>query len=240
MVRAGTGEAFLLRATGAVTLPLSASSAAAGRLTGTVRDDAVGILPVRSRIDPARCRLCGRCVDVCPFGAVSLADSSAKLDPASCRGCGLCSAVCPTGAATQSALSPEWWSDRLDDVIGTRRADMLVLACQRRAGALETAFEDNGLRAAVIRLRCIGQVDAGMLLELSRQAFQQVLVAGCVNDRCRFGNGSRRAGEQLARAQEILHSLGIESGRLLADWSPDRASDPLEPAVARLAGGPPA
>lgn len=239
MVRTGKGDAFLLRTSAGVTLPIASGRPTAGRLISGPREEAVAVLPVRSGIDGERCRLCGRCVDVCPFGAVSLGASSAKLDAALCRGCGLCSAVCPTGAATQSALSPEWWSDRLETVIATRRADVLVLACQRRAGSLETAFQRDGLEAAVIRLRCVGQVDAGMLLELSRQSFQHVLVAGCATGRCRFTTGSSRAGEQTERAQSILRSLGLDSGRLVADWSPGRAGDRLEPAVGRLAGASP-
>ena len=237
MVRAESGDAFLLRTPAGVALALGAERAAPGRLIDGGADTPVTVLPVRSRIQAERCRVCGRCVEICPFGALTLADPGARLDAALCRGCGLCSAVCPTGAAMQSALSPEWWSDRLDNVVGTRPADVLVLACQRRAGSLEKAFDDHGLHADVIRLRCVGQVDAGMLLELCRQPFRRVLVAGCLGDRCRFTSGAQRANEQFERAQGILRVLGLDSRRMVADWSPDRAGDRLEPAVARLAGG---
>ncbi len=237
MVHTESGDTFLLRTPAGVALALAADRAAAGQLTDGGADLPVTVLPVRSRLQAERCRVCGRCVDVCPFGALSLTDGSARLDSALCRGCGLCSAVCPTGAALQSALSPEWWSDRLDDVAGARHANLLILACQRRAGSLETAFDGHGLHAEVIRVRCAGQVDAGMLLELCRQPFRRILVAGCLGDRCRFTSGAQRAGEQLRRAQGILRAIGLDWRRIAADWSPDRAGDPLEPAVARLAGG---
>jgi coenzyme F420-reducing hydrogenase delta subunit len=139
----------------------------------------------------------------------------------------------------QSALSPEWWSDRLDDVLAARASDqaLLVLACQRRAGSLEKAFDQQGVQVEVIRFRCVGQIDAGMLLELSRQPFTRVLVAGCVANRCRFTSGAMRAADQLDRAQRMLTSIGLESSHLVADWSSDRAGDRLEPAVMRLTGG---
>jgi len=241
MVRGEDGDSFLVRTPGNIALSLAAERPAPAQLSH--RDGAaewVEVLPVRSRIESDRCRTCGRCVDVCPFHALSIkGESSAKLDAALCRGCGLCSAVCPTSAAMQSALSPEWWSDRLDGVLAAHAAEnsLLVLACQRRAGSLEKTFDEHGLRVDVIRFRCVGQIDAGMLLELSRRPFTRVLVAGCVTNRCRFTNGAKRASEQLDRAQRMIASLGLDPSRIADDWSSDRAGDRLEPAVARLTGG---
>ena len=241
MIRSDEGESFLIRTPGAVALNLASDHAAPALLHPRgAESQSVEVLPVRSRIEADRCRTCGRCVDVCPFHALSMNDeSSVKLNAALCRGCGLCSAVCPTSAAMQSALSPEWWSDRLDSALATRTGgqSLIVLACQRRAGSLEKAFDEHGVRVEVIRFRCVGQMEAGMILELSRQPFTRVLVAGCVTDRCRFTNGAKRAAEQLERAQRMLRSAGADASRIAADWSSNRAGDRLEPAVARLTGG---
>jgi len=44
------------------------------------------------------CVGCGRCVDVCPFDALSLSDGRAVRDWDRCMGCGACTAVCPQDA----------------------------------------------------------------------------------------------------------------------------------------------
>jgi heterodisulfide reductase subunit A len=49
------------------------------------------------------CRGCGRCVDMCDFGAPSLEEAAsglwvARVNPVMCKGCGACASVCPTGA----------------------------------------------------------------------------------------------------------------------------------------------
>lgn len=47
--------------------------------------------------DRARCQACGRCSDVCPFGAISLEDG-AVIDWHKCLGCGVCVGQCPNEA----------------------------------------------------------------------------------------------------------------------------------------------
>jgi len=65
-------------------------------------------------VDPARCRACSTCVEICEFGAPQLIElsplsgsgvgeepqRSSWIDPAICTGCGTCAAHCPSGAIT--------------------------------------------------------------------------------------------------------------------------------------------
>lgn len=53
-----------------------------------------------SRMDEALCAGCGRCVEVCPFDALSLRDEVARVDDGACMGCGVCVAQCKLGALT--------------------------------------------------------------------------------------------------------------------------------------------
>ncbi len=55
-------------------------------------------------MDQALCRGCGKCVEVCPFGAPELIELKdgimvSHVREAMCKGCGACAVVCPTGAA---------------------------------------------------------------------------------------------------------------------------------------------
>ena len=69
-------------------------------------------------VDPARCRACGTCVEICEFGAPELIGEApvraARIDPVICNGCGTCVAHCPSdaisypngeGAELETALS---------------------------------------------------------------------------------------------------------------------------------------
>jgi NADPH-dependent glutamate synthase beta subunit-like oxidoreductase/Fe-S-cluster-containing hydrogenase component 2 len=178
------------------------------------------IVPLRCRADETRCRVCSRCIDICSFGALRIVDERIRLDAALCRGCGLCAAICPTGALQWSGATP---ARHAGDA-----ARIHVIACERRTGGIETSV---GNEVVVTRVRCAGQLDAGTLVELQRLSPAQILVAGCTTDRCRFTTGARHAQEQLDRARSIAACLGVHPSRFVADWSPDRAGDPLSAAV---------
>jgi NADPH-dependent glutamate synthase beta subunit-like oxidoreductase/coenzyme F420-reducing hydrogenase delta subunit/NAD-dependent dihydropyrimidine dehydrogenase PreA subunit len=252
----GPGCRAIVRAPASIALSLSPTSPAAGWLLRTVgpgtlvdidtsRAKKAELLPVRARIREEKCRGCGDCVEVCPFGAVELTEMTAsakvaRIEPALCRGCNLCVSVCPTKAVVSGNFSPEWWASRLNDafqptVPPTRRAEaFVVLACQRRSGALESALEDEHLHVEVIRFRCIGQVEDGMLLELYQKGARRILVAGCSAERCRFGPGATHAAEQVERARSILRLHGGDDTRIVCDWSDGRAHDPIDDVVKRL------
>jgi heterodisulfide reductase subunit A len=54
-------------------------------------------------VNPALCRACGRCVEICDFHAPELKEqegglTAAVINQALCKGCGTCASLCPTGA----------------------------------------------------------------------------------------------------------------------------------------------
>jgi len=55
-------------------------------------------------IDELKCRGCGRCINLCPYQAITLHSNYtggyfAVVDEANCKGCGNCISVCPSNAA---------------------------------------------------------------------------------------------------------------------------------------------
>ena len=68
---------------------------------------------ISSVVDEKKCIGCGRCVDICPYGAIELKDAvlqlgevalvtrKSRINPVLCKGCGACIAACPVGAIDQ-------------------------------------------------------------------------------------------------------------------------------------------
>jgi len=85
---------------------------AAARAATVLSKDHVQASGVVARVDERFCRGCGRCVEICPFGAPSLVEVSpgvqvARVNPVMCKGCGACASACPTGAMTAMHFTDE-------------------------------------------------------------------------------------------------------------------------------------
>lgn len=61
-------------------------------------------IPVPS-IDAGRCTHCGKCAEICAYGAITVIADSALIFPELCHGCGGCSLLCPEEAITEEPRS---------------------------------------------------------------------------------------------------------------------------------------
>lgn len=86
-------------------------SAAASRASIPMSKGEVEIEPIVARTDDTVCGACEVCVELCPFGAVSIGGDSgsehAEINVALCKGCGTCVGACPSGAMDQQHFKTE-------------------------------------------------------------------------------------------------------------------------------------
>ena len=100
----------------------------------------------RAAIRQQDCSGCGRCREVCRFGAISQEDMGTdcvarifRIDPTSCEGCGLCVRLCPQQAIDFGpAVSGEWF-------ISETRCGPMVHA------KLGVAAENSGKLVSLVR-----------------------------------------------------------------------------------------
>ncbi len=104
-VETNTAGVFLAGACqGPKDIPASVAqgSAAAAKVLSLFAKDTLENNPQVATIDMSRCVSCGKCVRVCPFGAIRelIVRGVLKYEvlPTVCQGCGLCTATCPQGA----------------------------------------------------------------------------------------------------------------------------------------------
>jgi len=74
------------------------ASAAACKAIGVLAKDKLITNPCVAKVNDKKCTGCGRCIDVCPYKAISLESNAAEANPALCQGCGGCASLCPSNA----------------------------------------------------------------------------------------------------------------------------------------------
>jgi heterodisulfide reductase subunit A-like polyferredoxin len=68
------------------------------------------------------CRNCGRCLQVCPYQAISLKPNgvgslTASVDAILCKGCGNCISVCPSNAADSPFRDQAYLEQTLEEML---------------------------------------------------------------------------------------------------------------------------
>ena len=66
----------------------------------------------------------------------------------------------------------------------------------------------------IVRVPCTGRVDVLHLLKALEAGADGVAVAGCLEGGCHYHVGNLRAKKRVARAREILESVGLEGERV--------------------------
>ena len=80
-------------------------------------------------VDEERCRGCGRCRDVCEYGAITLVELpgkeglTSKVDEIICEGCGACAVVCCNKAITINNFKREQVEAQIRSMLGEVEAD---------------------------------------------------------------------------------------------------------------------
>ncbi len=209
-------------------------------------------------VDLDNCNGCRRCVDDCPFAAVTLGPRSdgkafaaeAVVDPALCLSCGICVGACPTATPfrTRTQLDPgidlpgasaAALRDRINELGAGSDRPVIVVACRDSdAGVrLQAAGE------SVLEVECAAHLPPSFVdYALARGLAGGVFFSGCPGGDCHYRAGANWAELRIARRRDPRLRERVEDRRVALGWlAPWRRLAP-EAAVAafrRSVGGEP-
>lgn len=95
---------------------ISQGYAAAAKAAAPMAQGRVVTEALVSEVNPFMCSACGRCVEICPFGAIDWTEFKispertrqvAAINPTECKGCGLCVASCLSSAVQLKGFTDE-------------------------------------------------------------------------------------------------------------------------------------
>ncbi len=202
------------------------ASAAASRAGILMKAGKIRVEAITSVIDPELCTICGRCVKVCPYNAITIDIKNkipAETIEAACAGCGTCGAECPSDAITMLHFTDEQIVAQIDAVTEENADQKIVAFCCNWcsyagadfAGVSRMQYPPN---VRIIRTMCSGRVSEEFVLHAFRRGAGTVLVAGCHLNDCHYIDANYQTKKRVEKLWKKFGKLGIREERLQLAW----------------------
>jgi len=210
---------------------LQALAAASRALTTLIRGKVV-TEAIIADVDPELCIGCGRCENVCEFGAIKLEVTPdkrlvAKVDPLLCKGCGSCSVECPAKAITMHHFRDDQILDMLRAIfrkpVPRDRLKIIAFFCNwcgyAAADMAGVSRYEYPPTVEIIRVMCSARVDPFHILYALLLGVDGILIVGCYPGDCHYISGNLRAEERISKVKEWLKGIGLEPDRIRLEWA---------------------
>ncbi len=233
-VEAGSPGIFLA---GAVQGPkdvresLAQGLASAAKAAALLVKDHIEKEPITAQLDLEKCIFCGRCVPVCPFGAVEMLgpikEGPLRIIEAACQGCGACAAECNYDAITMPYFTSEQIIAQIDAALAERPQEkVLTFACNwcSYAGADQAGIEKIQYppSARIIRTMCSARIEEEFVAHAFDKGAGAVLVTGCrlteQGSDCHYINANALTQKRFEFWRRKLERKGVAPERLQLQW----------------------
>ena len=190
-----------------------------------------------ARVDLANCNGCRRCVDDCPYNAITLGQRSdgrpfegeAVVNAALCVACGICAGSCPTATPFRRMSELVPGIDLPDPTLAAIREStagegrrmsgpgrVMVFTCA--SGVRADAASAPGV--GVVTLNCIGQLPPSFIdYVLSRDLADGVVLTGCAENSCQHRHGIRWTEARLSRRRDPQLRARVPRERVRTLWA---------------------
>jgi heterodisulfide reductase subunit A len=201
-------------------------SAAAARVIRLLHRGEMLSDPITAEVIPEKCKICGKCAEVCPYGAISVDVKRkviASVNPAACSGCGTCSAECRFDAISMNHFTDEQITAQIDSMLSeTPASKVLTFACNwcsyagaDYAGVSRLQYPPN---VRLIRTMCSGRVDESFIWDGFAKGAPVILVSGCHIGDCHYINANQWTVKRIDRVRAKMEKLAIRPERLQLEW----------------------
>jgi coenzyme F420-reducing hydrogenase delta subunit/coenzyme F420-reducing hydrogenase beta subunit len=193
-------------------------------------DDALNVVKYSRKVvrDNKECVGCGKCVFICPYGAITAEPfSTPTTDAAKCMGCGSCQLVCPHNAIHVKGYEFE---DILASYGGaaekmrahSNKPSILVLSCQ---WSEYSALDDpemtlKGKNSMILEVPCFKGMDPVHVVSAFERGFDGVMAVVCSAKDCKLQLGRDTSERQLEVLLAYLKRLGLLDRFELHELSP--------------------
>jgi len=160
-------------------------------------------------INENKCGLCGLCLKICPYNAITIEADKISVDKFKCKGCGTCASICPTNAIDLNIDTSEKILTTIRVFSKFRKNPKIIAFCCASCGY--AAADDAGLKKIsynpnifVIRVPCTGRIDTDFIFKSFELGFDGVMIIGCRQDACRYIDGVKKVENKIRLLRKII------------------------------------
>ncbi|MFZ5608869.1 MAG: cytochrome b N-terminal domain-containing protein [Pseudomonadota bacterium] len=179
-----------------------------------------------------QCNGCGRCVEDCPYEAITLAPRSdgapfseeAVVNPERCVACGICMGACPSSSPFRRSQELVTGIDLPDFPLRDLRAQVIAAAAalEGRVRIVTLACAHGAaakVRGAVV-LPCVAMAPPSLIdFIVSRRLAEGVAIAGCAERGCQNRLGVEWTKQRLAGARDPYLRARVPRARIATLWA---------------------
>lgn len=193
--------------------------------------------PAAAVVDLANCNGCSRCLNDCPYNAITMQmrsdgrpfEGEAVVDPDMCVACGICAGSCPTSTPFRRMSDLVPGIDLPDRTIADIRVDVhaeaerlsgdvriMVFGCKNA----EVAATVRSNSVGVVSLNCTGQLPPSFIdYVISRRLAEGVVIAGCSENACYNRLGTKWTTARIEGSRDPFLRASVPRERLKTVWA---------------------
>jgi heterodisulfide reductase subunit A len=199
---------------------IAQAESAAAKAIALIAKGKVELDPHIVYYDPEKCSLCRLCENICIYNAIKIEDKNLKLIQANCAGCGACAAMCPDDALYIPGFTREQILAQQKTILAKKSEFPLIIAflcnwCSYMgadlAGTSKITYPTN---IRTIHVMCTAMLDPSLVFEAFFNGADGVLIAGCHEQDCHYGEGFIKAKTRYESIKELLIEAGINEKRV--------------------------
>jgi len=205
--------------------------ATAAKAAALLARDHIEKEPLTAHLVLEKCIFCGRCVPVCPFGAIEMLgpikEGPIRFIEAACQGCGTCAAECDYDAIIMPYFTKEQIMTQIDAALAERPHEkVLVFACNwcSYAGADQAGIEklQYPASARIIRTMCSGRIAEDFIARAFEKGAGAVLMTGCrlteKGSDCHYIDANKQTLKRFEFWRRKYGRKGVPPERLQLQW----------------------
>ncbi len=160
-------------------------------------------------IDENKCGLCGLCLKICPYNAITIERDKISIDKFKCKGGGTCASICPTNAIDLNIDTSKKILRTIKIFSKFRSNPKIIAFCCASCGY--AAADNAGLKKIsytpnvfIVRVPCTGRIDTNFIIKSFELGFDGVMIVGCRQDACRYIDGVKKIENKIRLLKNVI------------------------------------